>query len=241
MEANEETCIVMIERKDSISYIEFLRGKYSSIYNLEYLNLLFSRFTNIEKKEILKHDFNTLWENLWIHTDTINKNVRREYKTSSEKFNKLKKGFILRNESISLESLISSVTTNYEMNEWEIPKGRRISKESNKNCAIREFMEETNIPSSDYKIYKNIAPLIEEYRGINTIPYKHVYYIGKINEKIELKIDCENKDQYTEIKNIKWVTKKEATELIRDHDNHKRNIVDDIFTFIENKQNHLIL
>ena len=41
-----EIKIVMIERKDSLSYIEFLRGKYSSIFNLEYLKLLFSRMSS---------------------------------------------------------------------------------------------------------------------------------------------------------------------------------------------------
>ena len=30
----DEIKIVMIERKDSLAYIEFLRGKYSSIYNM---------------------------------------------------------------------------------------------------------------------------------------------------------------------------------------------------------------
>ncbi len=40
-----EPSIVMVERKDSISYIEFMRGKYKSIYDIEYIQLLFSRFS----------------------------------------------------------------------------------------------------------------------------------------------------------------------------------------------------
>ena len=54
----EEIKIVMIERKDSLAYIEFLRGKYKSIYDTEYIELLFSRFSKEELEKIDKYDFN---------------------------------------------------------------------------------------------------------------------------------------------------------------------------------------
>jgi 8-oxo-dGTP pyrophosphatase MutT (NUDIX family) len=241
LEKDKEPEIVMIERKDSISYIEFLRGKYQSIYSIDYLLLLFSRFTEKEKKEVISNDFDTLWRNLWIHTDTINKNVKKEYRNSFEKFNKLKYGFQYKNKLINLNYLVSEIKTDYKMNEWEIPKGRRILKESNKECAIREFEEETNISKDKFNIYSNIAPIIEEYKGINNIPYKHVYYIAKIKEKIKVEINLDNKDQYTEVKDIKWVNKSEALNNIRNHDNPKKKVINDIFTFISNNQNYLFL
>jgi 8-oxo-dGTP pyrophosphatase MutT (NUDIX family) len=233
--------IVMIERKDSISFIEFLRGKYSSIYNIEYLKLLFSRFSNKEKNDILTKNFDDLWKQLWIHTETINKNIKREYFSSMKKFNMLKKGFNYNGKFINLDYLIHSVTTNYEMNEWEIPKGRRESKENNKECAIREFMEETNIKPDLYHILQNVTPIVEEYRGINNIPYKHVYYIAKINEEINLDINFNNKQQYTEIKNIQWVSQNEALRNIRNHDKHKKELINKIFMFILNNKNYKIL
>ena len=45
--------IIMVERKDSLSYIEFLRGKYKSVYNYDYIKLLLSRMT-IKERECLK-------------------------------------------------------------------------------------------------------------------------------------------------------------------------------------------
>ena len=36
-------------RKDSLSYIEFIRGKYSNPENKQYISLLISRMTDIEK------------------------------------------------------------------------------------------------------------------------------------------------------------------------------------------------
>tara|TARA_Y100000389_G_scaffold195770_1_gene227670 strand:+ start:1415 stop:2230 length:816 start_codon:yes stop_codon:yes gene_type:complete len=233
--------IVMIERKDSISFIEFLRGKYSSIYDINYLNLLFSRFSNKEKKDILIKNFDDLWKQLWIHIETINKNIKREYHSSMKKFNMLKKGFNYHGRFINLELLVNSVSTNYEMNEWEIPKGRRDSKENNKQCAIREFMEETNIKPELYDILTNVTPIIEEYKGINNIPYKHVYYLAQIDEKIELNINLDNKQQYTEIKNINWFSQNEALKNIRNHDLHKKKLINNIFMFILNNKNYKIL
>ena len=79
--------IVLIERKDSLSYIEFLRGKYSSIYDIKYLKLLFSRLSREELNRINKFNFDKLWNELWIHTDTINHRIRKEYYKSKENFN----------------------------------------------------------------------------------------------------------------------------------------------------------
>ena len=43
-ENNNEDKVLMIQRKDSLSYIEFLRGKYKSIYDTDYIKLLFLKF-----------------------------------------------------------------------------------------------------------------------------------------------------------------------------------------------------
>jgi len=238
-----ETKVIMIERKDSLSYIEFLRGKYSSIYNVDYLLLLFSRFSEDELKKINENNFDVLWNTLWIHTDTINNRIKREYSKSKEKFNKIKNGFLYKKEIINIEYLVNEVRKKkvFKMNEWEIPKGRRKQYENNKECAKREFQEETNIKFDQYIIYDNIIPLIEEYKGINGVRYKQVYYIGRVNELLELSINMENKDQYTEIKNIKWLTQKEALDSIREYDTSKKELLNKAFSFIENHENLVVI
>ena len=75
----DEIKIILVERKDTLSYIEFLRGKYSSITKLDYLELLFSRFSKMELDNINQYEFDILWKNLWIHTETINQKIKREY------------------------------------------------------------------------------------------------------------------------------------------------------------------
>lgn len=236
-----EIKIVMIERKDSLSYIEFLRGKYSSIYNLDYLKLLFSRMSSTEIERICNNDFDTLWNDLWIHTETINYRIKKEYIKSKNSFNNIKKGYKIKDKLINFEYMSNLVENKYTLNEWEIPKGRRNELETNKECAIREFKEETNINESYFNIINNMIPIIEEYQGINKVRYKHIYYIGEANEEYDLKIDMKNKDQYTEIKDIKWLNEVEAYEKIRDYDVKKKKIIKDFFDFIKNHNVHVTL
>ena len=65
--------IVLIERKNTLPYIEFLRGKYD-VSNNDYVQLLFNRMNIDEKKLILNHDFDFLWKNLWVKLDKLNNN-----------------------------------------------------------------------------------------------------------------------------------------------------------------------
>ena len=228
----EELKIVMVERKDSLAYIEFLRGKYSSVNDIQYISLLFSRLSNNEKVRLVENDFDTLWNQLWIHTETINPRIKKEYAKSKENFDLLKKGITVDGVKINLQILIDRIKTNYENNEWEIPKGRRKSLENNKECAIREFYEETNIKNDQYNLYNNTIPLTEEYTGINGVRYKHVYYLAEVKDICELYIDEKNKDQYTEVKTIQWLTETQCYDKIRDYDTKKRVIIENTFKFL---------
>ena len=57
---NDKKEIVMIEKHDSISYIEFIRGKYNTD-NQEYIQLLIDRMSLLEKDKIQKYTFKQLW------------------------------------------------------------------------------------------------------------------------------------------------------------------------------------
>ena len=231
--------IILVERKDSLSYIEFIRGRYKNPSNYEYIQLLISRMTEKEKKRLLKNDFDTLWKELWIHTDTVNQRIQKEYQKSKVIFNKLKEGVTKDGHSYSLEKIIHNTKEEYIMNEWEIPKGRRKSHENNKDCAIREFQEETNINFNSYQLINNIIPLIEEYKGINNVRYKHIYYIGEIDKLVPLKVNMKNKDQYTEIKDIQWLTEKECYDKIRIYDSIKKNVIQTAFKFLNNHKKYV--
>ena len=141
--------ILMIQRKDSLCYIEFIRGKYT-VSNIDYIQVLINKFNETEKKNILKYDFDELWKKMWL-INTIDENkFINDYNRGKHHFNTLKMGFLHNKVYINLEYFIDNSLTNYETPEWEFPKGRKNSNETNKECAIRECGEETNYTQQDY-------------------------------------------------------------------------------------------
>ena len=106
----------MVERKDSLSYIEFIRGKYKNPLNYDYIQLLIGRMTEEEKGNLLKYDFDTLWKKLWIHIDTVNQRIQKEYLKSKVIFDQLKAGNIKKDKMIySLQTIIETTEENYTM------------------------------------------------------------------------------------------------------------------------------
>ena len=61
---NNNFHLLLVQRKDSISYIEFIRGKYS-ITNTSKLLTILSNITKHELNMILNHNFDYLWNLLW--------------------------------------------------------------------------------------------------------------------------------------------------------------------------------
>jgi 8-oxo-dGTP pyrophosphatase MutT (NUDIX family) len=212
---------LMIRRKHSLNYIEFIRGKYD-LNNIEYLENIINLMSNEEKQKILNNDFYFLWNELWNES----KKNSNEYKESEYKFNLLKNGTFVKKNDISIKTSLNDLTINniinYDEPEWGFPKGRRNLKEKNIDCARREFEEETNFISNDYTIL-NMSPLEETYLSTNSSKYKHIYYISQSNNDKELKIDHNNIFMNTEIGDINWFHINDAMNKIRNYNIDKKN------------------
>ena len=236
--------ILMIQRKDSLCYIEFLRGKYD-IFNINYIQILINKFTNEEKENLIKYEFDNLWKKLWlIDNEEITYQIKNDYIKGKEKYDKLKKGYLYHktNEYVDFDYFLKKSNTNYISSEWEFPKGRRNNKETNKECAEREFKEETNYNKNDYQLISNITPFSEEYLGENRVRYKHIYYIGYLNNlEKQIKIDTNNINQFTEIKDIQWLTKEESLNKIRNYHHTRRKVIEQIYDLIDNLDKEYIL
>ena len=226
-----EPKILMIQRKDSLCYIELIRGKYDP-HNHSYLLKLLSKCTLDERARIVDLSYQDLWRDLWCLTDkeTTTSRFRKDYIKGSQKFSQVD----------DWSTLVSKVAKDkrYEESEWEFPKGRRNPGETNKECGIREFQEETNYKLKDYELIENLAPIDETYIGENRVRYKHVYYIGRLLDfETKVHIDHQNHDQSHEIKNIAWFTKSEALSKLRDYQSTKRDIISKLFILIDRLYN----
>jgi len=227
----DEPEILMIQRKDSLCYIDFIRGKYD-IKNDKYIQILIDKCSVGEKHDLLNKTFKELWYDLWLLPSDYIEN--EDYFKLHRKFNLLKEGFQMKDKRISIEYFVYNSETRYETSEWEFPKGRRNSNENDFDCAKREFKEETSYVDEDYDIITNVSPFMEEFVGENRVRYKYIYYIGKLKNITKIPIiDSKNKDQITEIKNVAWFTKSESLRIIRDYHHSRSKIIDKIYKFID--------
>ena len=205
---NGEIKYLMIQRKDSLSFMEFIRGKYD-IQDIIYIKKLISAMTNNEKNMLLKKQFDEIWNYVWCQITSIKHT--KEYIESKQKFDNL----IINN---VIQTLIKSSieTINNIEQEWGFPKGRRKLREDDIECAIREFCEETRLNPDDIKIYNDILPFEEIFYGTNNILYKHSYYISKFNKADSiLFVDPKCIEQIREVRALEWFKYNEVISHIR--------------------------
>jgi len=203
---------LLIQRKNSLSYIEFLRGKYNE-NDINKITNMFELMTKIEINNIKNTEFEILWNELWNET-AKSKNFLKEMNNSKYKFNYLKKN-----------NLINHLESKYNFPEWGFPKGRRNKYENNNDCATREFIEETNL--NNYVQLNRINPVEEIFKGTNNIDYKHIYYLSSSEEE-EIKFTSDN----YEIGDIGWFTIDEVLKLLRPYNISKINIINQIYFFL---------
>jgi 8-oxo-dGTP pyrophosphatase MutT (NUDIX family) len=213
---------LMVQRRDTLGFVEFMRGKYN-LENINYIYELFKIMTESERVKILNNEFDYLWTNLW-----MNKNLKKfhnEYSSSKKKFNILKRGTEINKEFISLLTVHNKTSIIWKTPEWGFPKGRRNIRESDIDCAKREFEEESGYKPEQYNVINNLAPIIELFSGTNSIRYKHIYYIAEALKNVSLEVDKDNFNQVSEISKISWFKFNDAFESIRDYNIEKRAVL----------------
>jgi len=215
---NHEIQYLMICRKDTLGYIDFMRGKYS-IFNKEYILNMLKQMTIEEKTKLKKLSFEELWIGLW-GTKSVSSQYKSEEVVSYEKINSLRNGITVKNEFYTLDSLIEE-SNKYQLwkePEWGFPKGRRNYQEKDFDCALREFNEETGFNIKDIITFQNIYPFEEIFTGSNYKSYKHKYYLAYMKYNSTHDMD---KFQSSEVSNMEWKTYDECIHAIRPYNLEK--------------------
>jgi ADP-ribose pyrophosphatase YjhB (NUDIX family) len=215
--------ILMIRRKYSLTYIEFIRGKYN-IDDINELKKLFKLMSYSENIDIKTKSFDRLWKNLWI--DSNNKLFKKEFLNSQAKFN------IIKNANFYNLLDIQNLSI-YKEPEWGFPKGRKEANEQYIDCAIREFKEETDI--DNIHILNRVNYIDENYIGSNNVNYRNIYYLAH-NDNIN---NLYNSDHTFEVGDMRWMTIKECLDIIRPYDNIKKCIINTIYFFVINLINSI--
>lgn len=217
---------LMICRKDSLGYVDFLRGHYP-LHNKEYLMNIINEMTINEKEKLKRANFDELWNELW--GEYLGIQYGGEGKVSKEKFRALKSGITINNKQINLEDLIEESTTCWEQPEWGFPKGRRNYQEKDLMCALREFEEETGYKKNTIKIISNVIPYEEIFIGSNFKSYKHRYFLAYMENNIK----PFGKFQLSEVSEMKWSTFEDCMKHIRPYNLEKKDILEKVNTVLQ--------
>ena len=213
---------LMIRRKDSFGYIDFIRGKYSP-YNIHQVQTIIDEMSIYEKERIINEPFEQLWKQMW--GETTNLQFKNEEIASSKKFNQIKKGITIYDEIFTLKDIVDKSESKWIETEWEFPKGRRNPKEKDLDCAMREFEEETGISISKIKIVENLLPFEEIFIGTNHKSYKHKYFLAYMNDSEE---DYLNNFQVSEVSKLEWKSINKCLEDIRPYNLEKKELITNI-------------
>lgn len=244
---------LMIRRKDTLGYVDFMRGKYS-IYNKDYIMNMIKQMTNQEKEGILTLPFKTLWHNLWGDTAS-NEAYHSEELVSQDKLAALRQGINVSSkkddtfhlpsfleeelefnnnssDAFSLQTMIeeSNKEQTWTEAEWGFPKGRRNYQEKDYDCAVREFCEETGYEPSDLIPLVNVFPFEEIFTGSNYKSYKHKYYLTYMKYENSVRSHI---IQPSEISCAKWKSYEECMESIRYYNLEKKQILTQIHQMLE--------
>lgn len=223
--------ILMIRRKDSIGYIEFMRGRYDLNQKNHILNLI-NEMTIDEKNRILEKDFETLWNDLWCCVN--NQRFRKERIGAEKKLLQLREGVEINNTHITLKELVNKSSTNWIEPEWGFPKGRRNNDEYDMYAACREFSEETGIHNSNIELVLNLQPYTELFMGSNFKCYRHIYYLAKLKDENVYNNELDKQFQYEEVSNMGWFSFEECIEKMRTYSYKKKQILVYIKTIFDN-------
>ncbi len=218
----------MIQRKDSLSFMEFIRGKYDP-KDVVYISKLLGHMTVIERQMLLSKTFEDLWNHIWFQK-TIQRHTS-DFDDARNKFCSLLKGIEVIDASgvttmYSLSSLITDTRTPFTEPEWGFPKGRRRLREVDVDCAVREFCEETGFVPSDVRICCDIKPFEEVFYGTNAVLYRHVYFIAELvaNREREIIIDPANLNQAREVQQVSWFSFDGVLAHIRNHNMERKEL-----------------
>ena len=221
----------MIQRKDSIGFVEIMRGKYK-LTDIDYIRNQIAGMTALERERLITMSFDDLWEGLWGPPQSGIHAYRNERDHARGKLEALRTG------SPSLEQLIREAPPAQPSPEWGFPKGRREVNESEYSCAMRELWEETNIRERDILPIRNVDPISETFFGSNQVHYCHKYFLayappGVGDESFQTILE-KNPHIAREIGSIEWMPLSKALDSIRAENVEKKELLLRVSSLLRN-------
>ena len=178
---------------------------------------------------------------------SIDHRHKTEESISREKFNQLRSGIKVytnnqssnhgdisssewnaRHTYYSLESLVNECKQSWAEQEWGFPKGKRNYNESDVDCALREFYEETGFNNRNMAfVINNIAPYEEVFMGSNYKSYKHRYFLMYVDYNASILEKMTGGDMM-EISKVEWKSFTDGLNVIRSYNLEKKRVLSNV-------------
>ena len=252
----KEPQFLMIRRKDTLGYMDFMRGKFP-IYQKNYILNMMTQMTADEKNRLRQKYY--LFQDAMTTTGRSNEtNIQSSSESEIKNGQTAKNKYSLNGNSTSstasggikekIQSLITGVHNpmsgeDYDLlslldisdkiseiwhePEWGFPKGRRNVQENDYDCALREFSEETGYSTSVLHNIRNILPFEEIFIGSNYKSYRHKYYIMHI--PYHDSISSGKPYQKSEVSGMEWKSYTKCMEDIRSYNLEKKRILTNVY------------
>lgn len=211
----QEIQYLMIRRKDTLGYIDFMRGKFN-LNQKQYIMNMILQMTKTEKNALLQK------------YAMVKEKKGTNLPPMRERILELINGYTNHlGEFYDLQSLIveSRLYSDWDEPEWGFPKGRRNPQENDYDCAVREFSEETGYSTSVLTNVRNIVPMEETFTGSNYNSYRHKYYLMNISYENSI---AAHKFQKSEVSGMGWWPLSTCLEKIRPYNLEKIQVIKNI-------------
>lgn len=231
---NIQPQILMIQRKDSLGFMDIMRGKYK-LSDPAYIRKQLRGMTERERERLLNDDFDQIWHDLWGGDSECSHRYAHDRQNSKIKLTELRAGVTMpTGEVYTLADLLRQEPALYSTPEWGFPKGRRDPGESDIQCAYRELREETGIDEGELLKVVNVSPLLETFYGSNDVHYRHTYYLAQFVGARDIVYDALNTDMVREIGDVAWKSIEEAMDVLRPENVEKRAILLQLASILRN-------
>ena len=220
---NQALEFLLIQRRDSLGFIELMRGKYKA-NDIDYIRLHLNNITQDERDKYLAGPFEDLWNSMWgLDHSHLYKN---EYEIVQAKWLQIHNGVVDANgKTWKTEDIMKTLEPAPTTPEWGFPKGRRDAQESDYVCAMREMFEETGVKEKDVIPIQNLEPLVESFFGSNHVHYCHKYFVVWVPPEVKVEFDDTNDHMRKEIGDLRWFSLNEALAHLRPENIEKREVL----------------
>lgn len=205
---NNEILFLLVERKDTVGFLNLVQGAYPDIepFKSKKIAKYIYELTCEERLKLCTWDFTALWK--------IAGSKKKDFTKCYDRF-----------VDLNIKDILMKRTCFHQEGDYLMPKGRLKFGESVKQCAIREFSEETGYTKEDIEIL-NVDPFEEKFTGTDGKIYRNVFFVGRLKKDVQVSVKLgEDPNQTKEVRNLGWFNITECLKLLRDYHQDKKNIL----------------